>query len=99
MEPGETIDEQSALQLKESIANHLDHGTAYQLFVQRPSADVTLTGEQAAQLRVYPNNPQLRFTGRIAESLLPAIAKTGLKSSLSAIRSRKLPPCVRARST
>ena len=47
------------------------------LIVVPPGAG-QVAGEQVGRIRLIPNRPELRFSGRVGESLVPAILQCGL---------------------
>jgi predicted Zn-dependent protease len=80
VEPGETIDDSAAQQLRNFINDSAEDNKAYMLFVQRPAAGSAICADQIGQLRLVPNRPELRFTGRVREQILPSVirAKMGV---------------------
>ncbi len=79
LDAGERLDEHSATLLREFIHEEADPGKVYALLVQVPAADPAASGEQIAGLRLMPNDPQLRFEGRVRETLEPSIEAAGLE--------------------
>ena len=63
--------------------------SAYWIFVERPSADDLLGGEQMAQLRLVPNRPDLQFLGRVGEQLRTSVEVAGLELASLALSIRQ----------
>jgi tetratricopeptide (TPR) repeat protein len=78
LDAGETLAEEARSSLRQFIEAEAQTGEAYALFVQTPAAVGHVSGEQVARIRLAPNRPELRFTGRVRESLLPAMNATGV---------------------
>ena len=78
LDAGEQLEAASAEQLRHFIDQQSDAQRAYYLLVQVPPAVGGGSAEQVAQLRLMPNRPELRFTGRVRETLLPAIESAGI---------------------
>jgi tetratricopeptide (TPR) repeat protein len=73
LEAGETIEDTAAQQIRNFIDESADENKAYLLFVQRPSAAAANSTDQIGQLRLLPNRPELRYTGRVREQILPSV--------------------------
>ncbi|MEX0642257.1 MAG: glycosyltransferase, partial [Pirellulales bacterium] len=78
LEADETIEDTSAQQLRNFVDEAADQNKAYLLFIQRPATNAAQCCEQIGQLRLLPNRPDLRFTGRVREQILPAVKVAGL---------------------
>jgi tetratricopeptide (TPR) repeat protein len=78
LEPGETFDESAAQQLRKFVDEAADTSKAYMLFLQRPALNAANSCEQIGQLRLIPNQPGLKFTGRIREQILSSVRQAGL---------------------
>ena len=78
LDAGERLAADSARQLREFVDQQADRQKAYLLLVEVPPADAAASGEQAARLRLMPNRGDLRFEGRVRETLQPSIAAAGL---------------------
>jgi Flp pilus assembly protein TadD len=73
LDPGETIDEIAARQLRNFVDELADPNKAYLLFLQRPAASSANSADQIGQLRLLPCRPELKFSGRVRESVLPSV--------------------------
>lgn len=75
---GETLDANSAGQLRRFVMEQASRDSAYMLLICVPPAANNISGEQIGQLRLVPNLPHLRFTGRVRESLNSSVTALGL---------------------
>jgi tetratricopeptide (TPR) repeat protein len=78
LDAGERLDADSAAELRRFIDLQADPGKAYVLWVEMPSSEPAACREQMVQLRLMPNRPDLRFAGRVRESLQSSIEAAGL---------------------
>jgi len=80
LDAGETLDETAAQQLRNFVDDAADPNKAYLLFIQRSAANAANCSDQIGQLRLAPNRPELRFTGRVRERLMQSVmdAKMGI---------------------
>ncbi|HKD37810.1 MAG TPA: glycosyltransferase [Pirellulales bacterium] len=78
LDAGETIDADTAAEIRRFVDQDADPKCVYLLRIKLPPAGDNGAGEQVCRVRLMPNNKDLRFTGRIRESLQPAIVKAGL---------------------
>jgi tetratricopeptide (TPR) repeat protein len=89
LDAGERLDEDSAAELRQFVDRRADPGKAYLLWIEMPPGEQTACREQVVQLRLVPNRPDLRFTGRVRETLRPSIAAAGLEITTGAGRIRR----------
>ena len=82
-EPGERLEADSAAALRQFVDRQADSRAAYLLMIEAPPARGSLCGKQAARVRLAPNWSSLRFSGRAAESLFPAIRAAGMSIHLA----------------
>src|SRR5574340_274995 len=73
LDAGERLDEHSAERLRQFVDRQAEPARAYMLMVQVPPAAPGTSAEQIAQVRLVPNDPRLRFEGRVRETLLPSL--------------------------
>ena len=86
LDAGERLAEDSAAELRQFVDCQADPATAYMLWVEMPPAEQTACREQVVQLRLIPNRPDLRFQGRVRETLRPSTESAGLKIGAAAGR-------------
>jgi len=79
VDAGERLTAESAPELRQFLDREADPRTVYLVMVEVPPADPRRSGEQAARPRLMPNRPDVRFTGRVRETLQPAIEAAGLE--------------------
>lgn len=78
LDAGERLAEDSAAELRRFVDREAELGTAYMLLVQVPPPDTIASGEQVALPRLMPHRADLRFEGRVRETLRPSIEAAGL---------------------
>jgi len=79
LDAGERLVDETAAELREFVDRQADESKVYMLLVEVPPADPSGSAEQIAQVRLMPNRPQLRFSGRVCESVHSAIEAAGLR--------------------
>lgn len=79
LDAGERLDAESADELRALIDDRADPAKVYMLMVEIPPADHAVAAEQVAQPRLMPNRADLRFFGRVRETLRPAIESADLQ--------------------
>ena len=77
LDAGERLNEESAESLRDFIDHDAQEQYVYRIVVQTPP-DERSQAEQIAQIRLVPNNPDLRFEGRVRETLQPSVDAIGL---------------------
>jgi tetratricopeptide (TPR) repeat protein len=83
LDAGERLTAESGGRLRAFIDRQADPRTVYLVMVEAPSADPASSNEQVARPRLLPNNPALRFTGRVRETLDPSIEAAGMGVDLA----------------
>ena len=78
LDAGERLTAESAGELRAFLDREADRGNVYLLMIETPAAEPGASPEQAARLRLMPNHPDLRFAGRVRETLEPSIEAAGL---------------------
>jgi tetratricopeptide (TPR) repeat protein len=73
LEAGETLDEFVGQQLRNFIDETAVPNKAYMLFLQRPASSSATSADQIGQLRLHPRRPELKFIGRVRETILPSV--------------------------
>jgi len=81
LDAGERLADDSAAELRQFVDCQADSAKAYMLWVEMPPAEQAACREQVVQLRLIPNRPDLRFEGRVRETLRPSIESAGLQIS------------------
>ncbi len=78
LDAGERLEGQTADALRRFVNTEADPSKTYMLLVEVPPAEAGGSAEQMAQIRLMPRLINLRFEGRVRETLRPAIAEIGL---------------------
>ena len=86
LDAGEKLSDLGAKKLREFIDTAADLKKAYLVMVEIPPGDNCSTGEQIAQPRLLPAKANLKFEGRIRETLYPSIQAAGLKIDSAPVR-------------
>jgi Flp pilus assembly protein TadD len=79
LDAGETLSLEDAIQLREYVAHKAEPHSAYMLLVKVPPLAGNISGEQIGRIRLVPNLPGLRFSGRVRESLAASLASHGIQ--------------------
>ncbi len=79
LDAGQRLDAESADVIHRFVDGQADRTMAYLLTVVVPAAEAGGSSEQIAQVRLMPNRPDLRFEGRVCETLKPAIEAAGMR--------------------
>ena len=78
LDAGESLAEEESAQLVEFLTTQADDNTAYWMFVAVPVEGHNVGGEQVARVRLHPRRTNLKFTGRVRETLLPSLTELGI---------------------
>ncbi len=78
LDAGERLASESAGALRRFVDEEADPQKVYLVTVEVPPADPGASGEQAAQARLMPRHPDVRFTGRVRETVEPSVEAAGL---------------------
>lgn len=81
LDAGETLLSESAPLLRVYVDRNAEPDKAYLTLIDVPAVVEGASSEQIAQPRLLPNRADLRFAGRVRESVLPAIESAGLELS------------------
>jgi tetratricopeptide (TPR) repeat protein len=74
LDAGETLSDSDAVALGEFVKSVANRACAYMLLVRVPPVDAQAAIEQIGQVRLLPNHPAIRFTGRVRESCTESLA-------------------------
>jgi len=78
LDAGEIIGRNEASLLREFVDREAGSDTLYLLYVSVPPVVGHASSERVLQPRLLPNHPQLRFRGRVCESVLAAAETAGI---------------------
>ncbi|MHC4177407.1 MAG: tetratricopeptide repeat-containing glycosyltransferase family 2 protein [Planctomycetota bacterium] len=78
LDAGERLDEDAAEELRHFVDREANPEKVYMLWVEQPPSEQAVCREQVAQLRLVPTGADLRFEGRVRETLRPSIEAAGL---------------------
>lgn len=95
LDAGERLSGETATELRAFLDENNDPRKAYLIMVETPSADAAHSNEQVAKMRLIPKRDDVRYEGRVGESLLPSIQRAGLAIDLAPGRILR-PICVNA---
>lgn len=79
LDAGERLSSTAAEALKKFVITQAVPSLAYMLVVRLPVQPGEIAGEQVGVIRLVPNDPALKFTGRVRETLLPSITAAQLQ--------------------
>ena len=79
LDAGERLAAESAAELRNFLDAEADPGKVYLLMVEVPPANPSGSSEQAARPRLMPSSADLRFAGRVCETLKPSMEAAGLQ--------------------
>lgn len=82
LDAGERLIDRCQAPLREFIDNRPATDSAWAAMIELPPEPAADTRERAARIRLMPNRPDLRFSGRVRESLRPALEAAGLRLQL-----------------
>ena len=77
IDAGERISEESAAEIRKFVDTEADANRVYMQMVVVPSAEPGVSDEQIVATRLMPRHPELRFEGRLAETLQPSMMALG----------------------
>ena len=83
LDAGERLDPRTAQQLRSFIDQQANPNTAYMVMVESLASDHRSSNEQAARERLMPRRADLRFEGRVRETLRPAVERAHLSVALA----------------
>lgn len=77
IDAGELISSAEAEQLREFVDKTANPANAYAMLIRVPRAPDSIAGEQAARVRLVPNQPGISWRGRVRENLSESLASAG----------------------
>ena len=80
LDASERLAAESVEEIRRFIDESADPSKVYLLTVQLPPTGDHGMSEQVGRIRLMPNQPMLRFTGRVRESLHPALVSAGMSA-------------------
>jgi tetratricopeptide (TPR) repeat protein len=81
LDAGERIEAQSAAELRRFVDEQADLAVAYSVWVESPPREEAASAEQCLQLRLLPTQVDLRFSGRVRETLSASLQATELQTA------------------
>ena len=78
LDAGESLDGESAGAIRRCVDEEADRDKVYMLLVESPPPTAGASREQVAQARLMPRRAELRFEGRLRETLRPSMERAGL---------------------
>ncbi len=79
LDAGEQLERESALKLRRFVDHEADPGKVYLLLVRIPRPSPDASAEQAAQPRLMPKDPRIRFEGRVRETVRASLQAAGME--------------------
>lgn len=79
LDANERLAPESAEQIRQFVDESAEPSKVYLLMVQLPPTGEHGMSEQVGRIRLMPNHPTLRYTGRVRESLHPALISAGMR--------------------
>lgn len=77
LDAGEKLSRESATELRTFLDEKASPDSAYLMFVELPARQRSNSNERAAQIRLIPNSPLLRFQGRVRETVRQSLEAAG----------------------
>lgn len=77
LDAGERLAAPAAEELRAFVDEKASPDCGYAIFVEIPPREASNSSEQAAQIRLTPNSPLLRFQGRVRETLRESLEAAG----------------------
>lgn len=73
LDAGERLSPESVEHLRSFVAEQATPDTAYMMVVRLPTQPGEIASEQIGAIRLVPNDPAIRFIGRVRETLVPSL--------------------------
>jgi tetratricopeptide (TPR) repeat protein len=83
LDAGEWITDDSSGALRDFVDKEAHPSNAYMLWIETPPQQASASGEQAACIRLMPNRRELKFQGRVRETLEPALKTSRMAVEMS----------------
>lgn len=74
LDAGERLSSEAAEGLRQFVDTAALVNTAYMMVVRIPAQPGEIAGEQIGAIRLVPNDPSLKYSGRVRETLIPSLA-------------------------
>jgi hypothetical protein len=81
LDAGERIGAKHAAELRRFLDEKANRSLAYSVWVEVPPREEAASAEQCAQVRLLPTHLDLRFSGRVRESLSVSLQAAGLQTA------------------
>ena len=81
LDAGERIPAQQAAELRRFLDERANSAFAYSVLVEVPPREESASAEQCLQVRLLPTRPDLRFSGRVRETLGESLRAAGLQTA------------------
>jgi tetratricopeptide (TPR) repeat protein len=81
LDAGERLEEQSAADLRRFLDEQANPASGYSVWVEVPPREEAASAEQCAQIRLLPTQVDLRFSGRVRETLGASLQAAGLQTA------------------
>jgi len=81
LDAGERVPAQHAAELRHFLNEQASSAVAYSVWVEVPPREDGASAEQCAQVRLLPNRADLRYSGRVRETLSVSLQAAGLKTA------------------
>ena len=78
LDAGERIGRQDGAGLRAFIDSDPDRSLAFMLPIKVPAPQPQVAAEQVAQVRLVPRHPEIRFDGRVRETLSGSLTQAGI---------------------
>jgi len=81
LDAGERISPQHAAELRHFLDREAKPSIAYSIWVESPPREEAASAEQCSQVRLLPTHVDLRFSGRVCETLSASLQSAGLQTA------------------
>ena len=81
LDAGERVAAEHAAELRRFLDEQANSAVAYSLWVEVPPREEQASAEQCTQIRLLPNHRNLRFSGRVRETLSASLQAAGLQTA------------------
>ncbi len=81
LDAGERIFPQQAAELRRFLNEQANPAVAYSLWVEVPPREAAVSAEQCLQVRLHPTHLNLRFSGRVRETLSLSLQAGGIQTA------------------
>jgi tetratricopeptide (TPR) repeat protein len=81
LDAGETLTSATAESIRRFVDSEVDADHLYYLLIRTPAQGANIAGEQIARIRLHPYRADLRFQGRVRETLEVSAERLGMRAS------------------